>query len=206
MTAVARMVLLDLRTVSPYRRQGFFMFGLYLVLFATRPTVLVPALVLVLTPMVAAYPFNVGDKAGLSTLYAVLPVPRRAVVLGHYAWALATFVATAGLGTAAALIMARAEHVPYGPHIVWLVLSIAWGFFAVTVALQFPLFIRVGYTRLSLMATTLPMALVMGALFKFHVDLDSLARWLPLLWPAGLALLTASVAVTLLLERRGVRG
>ncbi|GAA3291817.1 ABC-2 transporter permease [Dactylosporangium vinaceum] len=206
MNAVGRMVLLDVRTVSPYHRQGLFMFALYLVLFATRPAVLVPALVLVLTPMVAAYPFNVGDKAALSTLYAVLPVPRRAVVVGHYAWALSTFVVTAGLGTAAAVIIARFEHVAFGPHLLFLVLTAAWGFFAVTVSLQFPLFIRYGYTRLSLLGTTLPMALVVGSALKFHLDLDALLDWLPMVWPAGAALIAASIAVTLLLDRRGVRG
>ena len=69
---------------------------------------------LLVTSQVAAYPFLVADKAGLETLYAVLPVPRRAVLHGHYAWALACFAATAAVGTAMALLLARARSVPFG--------------------------------------------------------------------------------------------
>ena len=115
MSAIARMVMLDLRTVAPYRYQGLVVFGACVVVLANnRPVVLVPALVLLLTSQVAAYPFVVADKAGLETLYAVLPLPRRTVLYGHYAWAMASFVATAAVGTALALLFARAQSVPLG--------------------------------------------------------------------------------------------
>jgi fructose-specific phosphotransferase system IIC component len=36
------------------------------------------------------------------------------VLYGHYAWAMASFVATAAVGTALALLFARAQSVPLG--------------------------------------------------------------------------------------------
>ena len=164
MTAIARMAVLDLRTVAPYRNQG---------LAGVRPggpgdsptipSVLVPALVLLLTPQIAAYPFVVADKAGLETLYAVLPLPRRSVLYGHYAWAMASFLATVTAGTALALLLARAQAVPFGGRTLVTLLTLSWALFAVNVAIQFPLLIRFGYTRISVLGTTLPLALVMLA-------------------------------------------
>ena len=113
MTATARMALLDLRTVWPYRYYWLAMFGLGILLFGGKPVWLIPGLVLMFTSQFVPYPFNVADKAGLEILYAVLPVPRRSVVYGHYAWAVGVFLATAGAGTTLAVLLARAQSVPF---------------------------------------------------------------------------------------------
>src|SRR5689334_20937692 len=113
MNAAGRMFVLDLRTVAPYRNQGLLLFGVCVaVLAGNRPVVIVPALVLLLTSQAAAQPFVIGDKAGLETLYAVLPVPRRAVLYGHYLWAVGCFFATAVAGSALTFLLAAVKSMP----------------------------------------------------------------------------------------------
>ena len=198
MTAIARMAVLDLRTVAPFRRQGLVLFGLVALLFASKSAVaLLPALILLVTSQIAAYPFLVADKAGLETLYAVLPLPRRSVLYGHYAWAIASFLATAAAGTALALVFARAKAAPFGEHTLATVLAVSWALFAVNVALQFPLFIRFGYSRVSVLSTTLPLAVVTLAVVRLHLTMTSIETWVPLLWPAGVAAIVISAAVAL---------
>jgi hypothetical protein len=75
MTAVARIAVLHLRTVAPYRTQGLLVFGLLMLILARDPDAVVPALVVLPAPLIAVQPFVVADKADLGTLYAVLPVP-----------------------------------------------------------------------------------------------------------------------------------
>jgi hypothetical protein len=203
MTAITRMALLDLRTVAPYRRQGLVLFGLVAALFADKSAVaLVPALVLLVTSQVAAYPFLVADKAGLETLYAVLPLPRRSVLYGHYAWAVATFLATATVGTALALVLAPAEAVPFGGHALVTVLTVSWALFAFNVAIQFPLFIRFGYSRISVLGTTVPLAVIVLAVVRLHLTMTSIETWVPLLWPAGVAAIAISVTVAMSVDGR----
>lgn len=203
MTAITRMALLDLRTVAPYRRQGLVLFALVAVLFANKSAVtLVPALVLLVTSQVAAYPFLVADKAGLETLYAVLPLPRRSVLYGHYAWAVAAFLATATVGTALALVLARAEAVPFGGHALVTVLTVSWALFAVNVAIQFPLFIRFGYSRISVLGTTVPLAVITLAVVRLHLTMTSVETWVPLLWPAGVAAIVISATVAMSVDGR----
>lgn len=210
MIAVARMAMLDLRTVAPYRYQGLAVFGACLVFLAhDRPVVLVPALVLLLTSQVAAYPFLVADKAGLETLYGVLPLHRRTVLYGHYAWAMASFLATAAVGTVLTLVLARVQSVPLSGRTLMTVLTLSWAVFVVNVAIQFPLFVRFGYSRISLLSTFLPVALVMMAVTRLHLTIVTFASiqiWLPLLWVAGLAAIAASAAVAVTADLRRVRG
>ncbi|MEU4221841.1 ABC-2 transporter permease [Actinoplanes sp. NPDC026623] len=208
MIAVARMAMLDLRTVAPHRYQGLAVFGVCLLFLTHNPVVFVPALVLLLTSQVAAHPFLIADKAGLETLYAMLPLRRRTVIYGHYAWAVASFVATAAVGTALTLLLARIQSAPLGGRTLLTVLTLSWAVFVVNVAIQFPLFVRFGYSRISLLSTFLPLALVMMALARLHLTIVTFAElqtWLPLLWVAGAAALVASVAVAVTADHRRVR-
>ncbi|MFJ9713865.1 ABC-2 transporter permease [Streptomyces sp. NPDC101234] len=187
MSAVARMAVLHLRTVAPYRTQGLMVFGLMVLVLARNPDHVVPALAVLLAPLIAVHPFVAADKAGLETLYAVLPLPRRTVLLGHYAWALASFVATVTAGTALAVLLARAEGAQFDGRTLVTMLTLAWALFAVNIAIQFPLLIRFGYARISVLGTTMPLALVMLAVYRLHLTIASIQTWLPLVWMAGAA-------------------
>jgi len=204
-TATARMAMLDLRTVAPYRYYGLGVFALGVLVFASKPIWFVPALVLMFTAQIAPYPFSVADKAGLETLYAVLPVPRRAVVYGHYAWAVAIFLATATVGTGLALLIARIQDVPFGGRVVVTMLTLSWALFAINVAIQFPLLIRFGYTRVSVLGTSMPLALVLGVVYRMRITVASMQSWLPLIGVAALAVFVASAAVATAVDGRRVR-
>lgn len=202
MSAVARMTVLHLRTVAPYRTQGLLVFGLMVLVLARNPDHVVPALAVLLAPLIAVHPFVVADKAGLETLYAVLPLPRRTVLLGHYAWALASFAATVTAGAALAVLFAQAEGVQFGGRTLVTMLTLAWALFAVNIAIQFPLLIRFGYARISVLGTTMPLALVMLAVYRLHLTLASIQTWLPLVWVAGAAAVVVSAVLAAHAPRR----
>jgi ABC-2 family transporter protein len=205
MTAVARMTLLHLRAVAPYRTQGLLVFGVIVLIDSRSVVGLVPALALLLAPLVAAQPFLVADKADLQTLYAVLPLPRRAVLLGHYAWALMSFFAIVITGTALAALLAQAQNMPFGGRNLATLLTLSWALYAVNISIQLPLLIRFGYTRISVLATTLPLALIMVAVTRLHLDLDSIQDWLALFWAAGAAAIATSAALASHVSRQRQR-
>ena len=206
MTAIARMAVLNLRTVAPYRSQGLLLLVLVAAISTKSPLVLLPALAFI-TPMIAAYPFLVADKAGLETLYAVLPLPRRSVLYGHYAWAMACYLVLVAVCTALDFLLARVQAVPFSGRDFLTMLTLSWALFAINVAIQFPLLIRFGYTQVSVLATTLPVALVMYAVLKLHVfrSIAAVQVWLPLIGGAGVAAMVASVAAAITADQRRVR-
>ena len=205
MTAVARMTVLVMRTVAPYRTQGLVVFGVIVLIDSRSVVGLIPALALLLAPLVAAQPFMVADKADLQTLYAVLPLSRRTVLLGHYAWALLSFLAIVITGTALAALLAQAQDMPFGGRSLATLLTLSWALFAVNISIQLPLLIRFGYTRISVLATTVPLALVMLTVIRVHLDLRSIQNWLPLFWAAGAIAIATSAALASHASSRGRR-
>src|SRR5258707_13784962 len=103
----------------------------------------------------------VADRADLQMLYAVVPLTRRTVLLGHYAWALMGFFAIVITGTALAALLAQAQDMAFGGRSLATLLTLSWALFAVNISIQLPLLIRFGYTRIYVLATTLPLALVL---------------------------------------------
>jgi hypothetical protein len=85
------------------------------------------------------------------------------------------------------------------------VLALSWALFAVNVAIQLPLLIRFGYTRVSVLGTALPLAVVLGTVYKLHLTVPSTQVWLPVLWIAGAVALMASAAIAVTADRRRMR-
>jgi hypothetical protein len=198
-TALARVTMLNLRTVAPYRLQ---LVGLPLLMMASffrEPEGIVPAAVLLSASLAAAYPFIISDRARLDTLYAILPLTRRSLLLGRYVWALATFVATAGVAIPVSLLLAWAENVSFGGYALAEVVAVSWALFALNISIMFFLFVRFGYTRAGTIGTTMPVillafvALVAG---RAHVVKPDLV-WLILPAACGAVLFCASAAVAI---------
>jgi Na+-transporting methylmalonyl-CoA/oxaloacetate decarboxylase beta subunit len=84
-------------------------------------------------------------------------------------------------------------------------LTLSWALFAVNIAIQFPLLVRFGYTRVSVLGTTLPLAAVVGTVYKLQLNMASIQNWLPLLGAAGVAAIVVSAAVATTVDRRRVR-
>jgi hypothetical protein len=204
-TATARMAMLDLRTIAPYHYQSLLAFGAAVLVFGGKPVWLLPGLVLIFSAQIAPFPFRVADKAGLETLYGVLPVRRRSVVYGHYVWAVALFLATAAAGTALALLLAWAESVPFGGRTLLTMLALSWALYSVNIAIQFPVLIRFGYTSGSVLGTTLPLAVIVGTLYKTHLTITSMQNWIALVAVVGLVVFAASAALALTADRRRMR-
>ena len=205
MTALTRAALLDLRTIAPYRRQVIFTPLLVVAIMINRPEVIVPGLVLLCAATTAGFPFMVSDRSDLETLYAVLPLTRRSLLLGHYLWATAVFAVTVGLGTPVALILARQQHDAFSGHTVATVVTLSWAAFALTVSIQFPLFVRFGFTKSGLLATTLPISIVAVAATRLHLRYTPDATGFALFAAGGAALLAVSMVATTLVDPRRMR-
>jgi hypothetical protein len=69
------------------------------------------------------------------------------------------------------------------------------------------LFIRFGYTRVSVLSGTLPLALVVYAVIRLHphLSIESFHLWLSLAWAAGVAAIAASAAVAITADQRRLR-
>ena len=166
MTAIARMAVLDLRTVAPYRNQGLLVFGLVVLVspakvpsrscrrsFCSSPRRSLPTRSLSLTRR-AWRPFTPS-----------CPCPAARCCTGTTPGRWRVFSPPPPWVRRWLFFSRRLEAVPFGGRTLVTVLTLSWALFAVNVAIQFPLLIRFGYTRISVLGTTLPLAVVMLAVY-----------------------------------------
>lgn len=209
--ATVSMVRLDLFTVRPFARQA----GLFLVVAGVLAlTMGDPTFALsigaVFAALMVSYPFAAADRNDLETLYATLPLPRRAFLAGRYLFAVLLFAATLAVMALLALLVGALSGSPLGGGAALAMLATCVALFATVVAVQFPVFFRLGYLRARLVAIVPFVLLAPGVVLLDRLDV----RWTPPSPPAALALalgyavavLVASAALAgRLLERRGGR-
>jgi ABC-2 family transporter protein len=200
-TTLTRVIMLTLRTAAPYRLQMLGLTLLILVGGLGKPEVIVPLLALMPASLAAVSPFFISDQERLDTLYAVLPLTRRSLLLGRYVWALAAFVALAGIGTPVSLLSARLENVSLAGNALAAIVAASWALFALNISIQFPLYVRFGYSRTGLIATAVPISAIVGATYSIgRAHVIKLGPIWPDLLAAGCTILfcaSAALALTL---------
>jgi ABC-2 family transporter protein len=205
-TALARVFVLTLRTVAPSRLGLLVMVLVIMAAFLGKPEFMVPAMVLV-AMSAAVLPFYISDRHRLDTLYAVLPLTRRSLLLGRYVWALAIFVAVAGVGTPVALLAARLENISFPGNALTAIVAVSWALFALNISITFPLFVRFGATLAGMLGSVVPIGALAGAAYPagqaYLLKPDPL--WPGLLAAGCVLLFCASAAVAMALNPRRAR-
>lgn len=104
------------------------------------------------TSLIVSTPFLGDERGRLDTLYGVLPVSRASVVAGRAVSLVVYYLLATGLATAATVIVTalRGDRVP--SSILLISLAAGAAFVGLALALQMPVFFRVGYSRGRLMA------------------------------------------------------
>lgn len=210
MTSVVRAAILDLRSIAPYRRQLVIVLAVLAVVgFLLNPPNRVLAMIAIYSVLIGGYPFAMADRYDLDTLFAVLPLRRRVVLLGHYMTAVAVYLLLTAVGWLLVLGVAVVRSVAFDTAGTGVLVAFSWMVFAVFVALQFPLFVRLGYTRARLVAN-LPIfvlvaggALVAPRLHGVHLS-GAVAVTVAVL--AGVVVLGGSFAVSLFVDSRRTGG
>lgn len=124
------------------------------------PGMAIIAAALVTSLMVSA-PFLADEREHLNTLYGVLPVSRRTVVTGRALSIVTYYIAAAALATLVTVISATVRGGRIEPEVLLIAHAVGVAFIGLSMALQLPVFFRIGYSRGRLMAYA-PAFIVVG--------------------------------------------
>ncbi|MDV0446579.1 hypothetical protein MsAg5_04240 [Methanosarcinaceae archaeon Ag5] len=160
MNKILSVARLDFYTIKPYQKSLFGMVLIWLVLFLVfRSIGMIAAILMISLTLFATYPFSIGERYGLDTLYSTLSVKRKHVVIGRYAFAFLIEL----IGTIVVLILAVLpifnawEDITISEFLV--VICILYAICALVIAAQYPIFFKYGYTKSKLFAY-LPLMLI----------------------------------------------
>lgn len=110
------------------------------------------AVMAAVTSLMVSSPFLGDERGHLDTLYGVLPVSRRTVVIGRALSVFSYYLVAAGLATAVTVVMATVRGDAIASEILIIAHASALAFVGLSMALQLPVFFRIGYSRGRLMA------------------------------------------------------
>lgn len=100
-----------------------------------------------ITALMLSAPFLGDERDRLDTLYGILPISRRAVVVGRALSILLYGVAAMVIATATTLVVAAVRGVAVSPDMMGLGYAAAFAATGVSIGVQLPVLFRVGYSR-----------------------------------------------------------
>ena len=146
----------------------------------------------------ACYPFSIGEKTGIDTLYATLPLTKKNIVAGRYAFTIILnfIMLVVSLVVSIALMIAfKKEFILFE---VLLTALVCFAFFSLIEAIQLPIYFKFGDTKAKFL-TYLPL-LCFPASIVIATNLIGTDRVMPALtnvltWVSENSLITAAIAV-----------
>lgn len=115
------------------------------------------------TSLMLSAPFLGDERDHLDTLYGVLPISRRAVVVGRALSIVLYGVIAMAVATATTLVVAAVRGTTVAPEVLGLGFAAAFAVVGVAVGVQLPVLFRVGYSRGRLMVYAPALLLAAGA-------------------------------------------
>lgn len=106
----------------------------------------------IVTMLLVSAPFLGDERGRLDTLYGVLPVSRRSIVVGRMLAILVLFVIAAAVANATTLVVAAVRGGSPDPQLLLIANAAAFALVGLAVGLQLPVLFRIGYSRGRLMA------------------------------------------------------
>lgn len=179
-------VKLDLITIKPYVTfKNFIIFGLstVFVIYGTKTSVTALGILMGFGTLYVTYPFAVGEKNGIDSLYIFLGIKRNTVILGRYLYSLVIDGAFCLFGFVVTWIVSWIMSYSFVIIDNLIVLTLLLLFFTFSQFIQLPIYFKNGYSKARLSAYVpfliIPVLVILFSQFypNFTQQLDSILAW-----------------------------
>lgn len=194
---------LDYLTIKPYltlKSIALLLIVIAFVSFGTGESSMLIGMLMMYGTIYASYPFAVGEKNGIDTLYATLPLKKGNIVAGRYIFAIFLNISTGAIAFAVSAILMPVLKKGFNWKEILITVLICLFIFSVLEAIQLPIYFKLGYAKAKFLAY-LPLAVFPAAVIAISVvagkenSLEFLNN--VFLWAEGNVLFTVTIAVAL---------
>lgn len=176
LSSVLSFIKLDFYTIKPHAKSILWMPLLGIISsIVTKTTIYMTMYLVVMMMLVNMYPFTISEANQMGNLLGTLPLTRRDIVRGRYAFALVANILAFAITFAFSLMLSAIHRTEEGLTEIILTYSLIIPLLSIMPAFQYPLFFRRGQSRVKLIAAV-PACLVMLLLIlvlvisKLHVN------------------------------------
>ena len=155
MSKAISFIKLDFITVKPYLTLKSLLIlavAAMIMLFNSDSAPLVTGFVMVFGALYVSYPFAVGEKNGIDSLYATLSISRDTVVLGRYLFALVANIGSGALAYAVLFVLSVVLNKDFNAAETVLVILVMLAVYSSVQAFQLPMYFKLGYAKAKVLA------------------------------------------------------
>lgn len=146
---------LDYITIKPYLTLKNILIFLLVFIFigygTGEPSTLIGMLMMYST-IYASYPFAMGDKNGIDTLYATIPLKKSNIVAGRYMFTLSLNIVVGAISLAVSAILMAALGKGFDWGETFITILICFTLFSILEAVQLPIYFKLGYAKAKFLA------------------------------------------------------
>ena len=150
MTKVIKFAKLDLLTVKPYltwKVALLFLAVCAMVGYGTGDTAVVVGMCMIYGVIFSSYPFSVGEKSALDTLYSTLPVSKKQMVAGRYMFSISLTLTALALSCILSFIMMKVLGKEFDLALTLVSALVCFLLFSLIEGIQMPIYYKFGYTK-----------------------------------------------------------
>jgi len=145
---------LDYLTIKPYMTfKNLIIIVIVMIFFGYSSGPAMPiGMLMMYSTIYASYPFAVGDKNGIDTLYATLPITRKSIVTGRYIFTISLNLITGLASFALSYLMATIFKKEFIMVEILGTLLLCFAIFTIFEFVQLPIFFKLGYAKAKFLA------------------------------------------------------
>ncbi len=201
MSRTLSFVKLDFITIKPYitvKNMIIFAAVALVMIITSGEGVTAIGMTMVFGTLYVSYPFAVGEKNGIDSLYATLSLTRRTVVFGRYLFALIVDLCAGLVSLLISFIILTAMQKEFNLQESLIVALVVFIIFSILQAFQLPLYFKLGYAKAKF-AAYLPFVGFPLAIFLFTGMLRSKTQSLAFIleWAAANTLISYLMGIAI---------
>lgn len=202
MSKALNFVRLDFITVKPYfTLKNLLIFLALPIVFIIDSSTSAAAngVLMVFAALYVSYPFAVGEKNGIDTLYPTLSIIRKSVVLGRYLFALTFDICSGIIAFVYQLVVMTILQKDFNASETLATILVLFVIFTVIQAIQLPIYFKLGYAKAKMLAYLPFFAVTFVVLAAKNIFGDGLISFLTaaIEWMAANPIVTAGIGITL---------
>jgi hypothetical protein len=178
MNKALRFVRLDFVTIKPYlgMKNMLFIYITPLIFLISGNANIAIGMFLMLSTVFITYPFWIGEKNNIDSLYPTLAIERGTVVMGRYLFALFSSFMAAGIGYLGSLIMLTVMNKEFNALILLAGTLAAFAFFSIIQSIQLVMYFKLGYSKAKIMTFLSYLIVIALVMVISAVGIDSIGQ------------------------------
>jgi len=155
MNKITKFAYLDFYSMKPFKSSLYMLILVIMIVgIAMKSVSMLSALFMMGLMIMMSFPFSLGEKNGLDTLYMTLPIRRKTIVIGRYFFALIIGIIGILFVLLLSVLLSTFFITDLNAFETYFMICVLFAAFSLIVSFQYPIFFKLGYSKGKILSKT----------------------------------------------------